>query len=715
MDKYSYKEAQKEASELQEGKKRGVASNFEEAESQVDAWKEVADARKEYLEIDYKKNTAFKRARKFFGNLKKGKEEKGLENDQDIAWYRAQYDNKLFDLQKLLLENAKANGADDKKLAELYAEFRTEQKITLEKEHDIIKAEQLFGTRLGKMGKMTEDFFRRYQKWSFKEKMLLSGALFAGGLAIGSFGVGAATLFVALRRGFGGGAAGFGMKGGLEAMGQRKSKKEVEEEEQEFLKELEGKSDDGKYEFLSGKIKNVAIKDEENSINKIKNQDIRQTVAGIGVGTFIGSGAMADLIKWGYHGVVDYFGGGHHIDTAKLPQGTKPSASAISSNSNLAGTKFPEPPKSGMFAGAKPDAGGVIDNNKIPKGYGGVAGGAENIQGGHGPANPVEAANLKGATTEVLLNIKEGSSFEGTLIKFLNNESNLKEFLKYRPEFAGKSNGFIADRLALEFAQKHEEMHGHLPDYVQAGAKLRLSMNTGGFNMEITNKDYGWYEQVAQNKSGGASALPKADIAQPIVDNTIPYNPEHDYQKAETEMEAQENLDDLTQKRSDLTNKLMSEHINDPSPLRDSEEYRNIEDAYDKAKENLQRIKAENIPWEKYHGINELLAHGAGSKEIVRESLQKITAGSSDRVAAWHGIKDKPFFEVFEGSLHKGLRNTLQEFKGILGVDAIPKTDLAGKQIETTGKWLARVTKAALKHGHISKSIDTTGIDTAGL
>jgi len=291
------------------------ARRKERAEKIENLKKEIVDARKEYLVVDYNKNTALRRLRKFFGNIAKDKREEGLEEDQEIALLRANYDNKLFDLQKLQMEEARENGASNEELANLFAEFRIEQNITLAAEHDMVKIEQQEGSMQGFVGKKLTEVSKWYQGLPFKTKIAVAGVFvgagfLAGGVLAGTAAAGAIGNLMIARRLFGGVTAGVGISLGLEAQGQKKDQEKIEAEKQAFLRRLENLSEEEKYQLLSNNIENIAIKDEENSINRIKNQDIKQLAAGAAVGTFIGSGMMADLVKWGLGGIKDYIGWG---------------------------------------------------------------------------------------------------------------------------------------------------------------------------------------------------------------------------------------------------------------------------------------------------------------------------------------------------------------------------------------------------------------------
>lgn len=432
---------------------------------------EVSEMRKEYLKVDYEKNTALSRVRKFFGNIGKDKQEKGLEQDQEVAEFRAYYDNKLLELQQKIVEDAKERGASDKELADIYIEFRTEQKITLADEHDNVKIEQQEGSIKGVIGEKLVQVSKWYQKLPFKTKIAVSVAFMGvgGGLALAGIGAGtaAASVFagaVTARRLFSGMTAGVGTSLGLEAWGQKKDKKSVEKEKEEFLKKMEGLDEKEKYELLTGNIKDIAIKDEENSINRIKNQDIKQLAAGAAVGTFIGSGMMADFVKWGFHGVSEHFGWGP-TGTTHMPHGGNTSSNTFdSSNVRAGGLPGEDISKNGFPNMGIKD----IAEGKSPNAWSPV------IE--HAPSTP------SGET----LTIQQGSSIERTLINDLKAN---------HPEI--KNPGAAAHRMFLDYMHDNKdniikkvgegEYSKMLEDgmvNVKAGTGLRMVMENGQLKLD---------------------------------------------------------------------------------------------------------------------------------------------------------------------------------------------------------------------------------------
>jgi len=400
---------------------------------------EIEKSRKEFLEVDYKKNTAFKRLGKFFGNLGKYSEERTLENDQDIAWYRAQYDNNLFDLQELLIEDAKEKKSSDKELSDIMIEFEKERNITMEKEHDQVKLEQQAGTFPGWVGKNMVEIGTWYNKLPTKYKLAIGGSFLVAGLATGGVGAlasvalssggagalaGGAGVFakVALgRRLFSGLTTGVGTRLGLEAKWQEKAQEKAQKEQEEFLKSLEGLSEEKKYEELAKNIKNISIKDEKNAINQIKNQDLMQIGAGAMVGGFLASGMAGNLMRRGLSW------GGKEIHALWE----------------------------------------------------------------HFKDAPVAAPIMESVAIEDLT-IEKGSNFSATLLDEFNDPDS--DFYKLRPDLKGHNPQELIDKILADFKATHPEMNGHNPDYVLANAKIHFDPQT--LHADMDEGKYGWYDNV---------------------------------------------------------------------------------------------------------------------------------------------------------------------------------------------------------------------------
>ncbi|HPN54860.1 MAG TPA: hypothetical protein PLB52_02900 [Candidatus Moranbacteria bacterium] len=508
---------------------------------------ELADVRKEYLEVDYKKNTALSRIRKFFGKTKEN-EGKGFEQDAEVAEFRAYYDNKLFELQQKIIADAKERGASDKELADIFIEFRTEQKIILADEHNNVMAEQRFGTKAGKIGKWVEDKVKWYNELPIKTKLAVAGVFIGAGMLTAPAGFFGASLLAGssvagfiggattAKRIFSGLAAGVGISMRSEAKGQQKDKEIVEKDREEFseyLKSLENmKEDDRKNELLKyekyqlrqgiseeeqeekiknamreenfkhaileAKIESIAIKDEENSLNNFKNRKIKNDVKGAIAGIAIGSGALGSLL----HGFNEHFNVTDHLHKFGSFLGWGQGESAANLHDQI---------KPGV-AGAH---GGVIDESRVPKGYGGTSNenlfSAENDGGHAGPAFPgTDINDIAEGKTDIVtpipenvptdvpgeidhhepvfdqnLTIEKGSSIEGTIIKQLKEmgvenpgAKAHRMFLEYMQE----NKDSIIDKVGLD---EYEKMLKDGMVNVQPGTELHIVADTGkdGFSL----------------------------------------------------------------------------------------------------------------------------------------------------------------------------------------------------------------------------------------
>ena len=164
----------------------------ERAEKIEELKQEVEKIRKEYLEADYKRKGAFKRLGNFFGKVFKEKEEKNLENDQEIAWYRAYYDDALMNYKNALLEDAKLKGASDEELLDIAKIFQVEANINIADINHQVKVENQEGRFSGFIKEHSMELVQRYKKLSLAKKIAIGAAF--GGAALGAGYIGAAAV-----------------------------------------------------------------------------------------------------------------------------------------------------------------------------------------------------------------------------------------------------------------------------------------------------------------------------------------------------------------------------------------------------------------------------------------------------------------------------------------------------------------------------------------
>jgi|GEM_PF-5017068 len=422
---------------------------------------EMTDARKEYLEVNYNKNKAFDRLRKYFGNRGRDEKERGFETDMDLAHLRANYDNKLFDLQKLQIDEAREKGATDEELAKLFIEFRTEQKINLAGVHDEVKVEQQKGSLEGFVAEKIINITKAYQKLPLKMKLGVGAAMLVGGVAAGATGGAAVGFMGALavaRRLFGGVTAGVGARLALEARGQMKDRKSVNADEVRFLERLKNAAtEQDKYDILSDGIKNCAIKDSENTIDRVRNQDLRQQATGVAVGTFLASGLAGKLMSMGGYKISEYFGWGNHAAVLGSAELMKSHGNEVPlSTNNFDDIKLDTP---------------LTDSFEHPNGA--PVNFAED-----GKINPpVFQEALHTPTPENMsgLVIEKGSSIEGALNKFLETS---------HPEI--KNHGATAHKMYTAYMEDYIDQHkdelaksGKLAEYKEMLASGRVNIQPG--------------------------------------------------------------------------------------------------------------------------------------------------------------------------------------------------------------------------------------------
>lgn len=247
---------------------------------------EVDQARKEYVEMDYEKKKAWNRLKSFMPSLFKDQREE----DQDVAYYRAQYDNKLFEYKNLLLGDAKEKNVSNKELGDLVKIFAGEANLSMADTHTEVKIEHLAGSVSGKLKDFSLKMIDSYKKLPTKTKLAIGAAFLGAGAVTGAIGIGAGAVVTAtaLKRFFMGAVTGTTVALGLEFRGRGKTEQGIEKMVSSLSEGLEGRSAEEKLR-ITQEIINKLIYDEDQKINKIKNKNIRNLAVGIGVGTLVGS------------------------------------------------------------------------------------------------------------------------------------------------------------------------------------------------------------------------------------------------------------------------------------------------------------------------------------------------------------------------------------------------------------------------------------------
>ena len=440
----------------------------------------VADARTEYLEVDYKKNTGYKRLGKIFGRIFRSKEGELLKNDTDIAWYRAHYDNKLMDYKNALLDDWKARGSSEQELGEIIKKFEIEARINVAKGHDEVKLEYHEGRFSGFIREHSKEIVDRYNKLPLTKKIAIGAAFGIGAVGAGLTGsavaIGVVASAATIRRMFMGVVTGTGAAVLAENRTQKNREKAVEKNTAELLGKLEGKTPEEIEELTRQKIDGL-IYDEDQKINTIKNKNLRNL--GIGIGAGLASVvAVPEFMKhgkeWFSHAgaaggkVAEFFG--HHAHGSVKPLG------GIMEHHQAVHVAAPHPAEhvavdshveTSIYEAAKVPPSGVHHVPEAPSGKGIVppyeavpktVPKIENVAPKSAPVPVHEAAK------NIELNVRKGSSFEGAIIKHLK-ASGIKP----------KEAGGIAHRMYLEYIQHHPDPTGRGYNLVHSGARLELS------------------------------------------------------------------------------------------------------------------------------------------------------------------------------------------------------------------------------------------------
>lgn len=196
-----------------ENKRREISDKDREAQGRMDKLRaELDGSRAEYAKYHYQSKNQWARLKSFFGSVSVGQ-------DRDLETMRGIYQKSLMDYRNAQMSNIDALPEAEKRKAMLDMKiFDIKEHISLYKDRVDAKAEK-FPT-VGKVAMKAVDWYRKLNP---KTKLVLSGALLAGGMVSG---VGAAAgIFGGLalaKRMLGAGAAGVGATGFMEARAQKK-------------------------------------------------------------------------------------------------------------------------------------------------------------------------------------------------------------------------------------------------------------------------------------------------------------------------------------------------------------------------------------------------------------------------------------------------------------------------------------------------------------
>ncbi|KKQ45519.1 MAG: hypothetical protein US63_C0015G0005 [Candidatus Moranbacteria bacterium GW2011_GWC2_37_8] len=441
--------------------------------------KEVEEARKEYLEVDYQKNTALKRVREYFwsestfksdlqenrakyfdanfntdSSIYTREQRKSLESDADVAAYRAYYDNSLLKLRDAQIAEAKLRNASDAEIADIYGSFLAEQQLKVLEMHDDVRSEHLDG-KIFRKGVV--EFSKDYRSWSLTKKLGVAAA-FAGlayvGAAAATVGVasaGAITGTMLARRMIMASLTGFAVAESSATKDKNNRKDEIEKRKMQFQKAIEKMSEEEKFELLRSNTWDIAIRDEGKYINEIRNKDFKHFAKGAVVGVFLGSGLASDVLRFtgeqlgdtwvgkltsgAYHSVKDYFFG-HTSQELPKETATKSTPTAVveekpidfnninkrsigfkvGNSNNVTSLEQLERLKDGNFHSTE-TGNGIPETSNTAKELNTPIDGGVNTTEQSGHANEVGAKSTEGLKKSTVESIKAGSPVVDASIK----------------------------------------------------------------------------------------------------------------------------------------------------------------------------------------------------------------------------------------------------------------------------------------------------------
>lgn len=494
--------------------------------------KELEQARKDYLEMDYKKRGMWQKVGRFFGDKifgRKGREEVSMKagektgdmivDDQDVVYMRALYENKLVDLRNAMLEDAKAKGMKAEDLAEMGKFFEVESRVNLADEHDKVRVENS-GRFAGPLRENLVKMNEWYRKQPLKYKLAV-GAAFGLGGAAASFGLIAGSAATALtmaaisRRAVMGAITGTGASIFAEGMAKKGREKRAEKGSEKFAREAENLSE----EEIKNKL-NELIFSADDKLQSYKNWDKIRLAAGGAIAGIIGSGAMGEIFKFL-----------HKTEAGKATSEAVHKMAGILKSSISETAPGPGVPNGAVGGGnATVESGGkaesaVFGNNETIENAGTLA--PDNNATIEKNEAKISGKTIPGSKPEVPKNInleiKKGGSFEGAIIKQLESGGTNK-----------KEAGKMAHRMYLEYIKSHPDPTGKEYNLVHPGAKLELSPD-GKRIVDFKDSPLSEWDKYPgakgtdQHKSGRAPRAPKIEAVSEKI-NTEAFDFEKTYQ-----------------------------------------------------------------------------------------------------------------------------------------------------------------------------------------
>ncbi len=678
-------------------KEAGVSELVTRHEAIVKKIEELDACRKEYLEKDYDKTAALKRIGNFFsGNAgKKGaaddnywSSQKISKNDSEILHFKKLYENKLLELQTLVLEDAQKRNLPDNELAQLYASFRIEQKITLADEHDKVKADKITGTGQGWVKKGVMDTVEGYQKLNWKKKLVIAaGFAGAGALSISAGAVFATTVagLIVARRIFGGLLVGVGVKQGLEVKGKGRDEKEIEKEQQAMIEKIKSMPPEDKYKLLSDRMNDIVETDGQDALGKIKSQDFRQNFTAGLVGTFLASGFAVELA----HGIGDHF---------KLAEHWRDFTSHFGGN------------------GGSSHLGANYDPNKIP-----------NAAKPGAPGIPNADALEKSASTPPKgITIEKGSSIEATLRDYYRADSTMdrkvsgaeahREFVNYMNDKITAMKTVLVEKpgdvKTAARLKEYQEMLKTGRATVHAGDQIFIDADGKLTDIKVDLK-YGDIKMPHgvhhHTPSGHHHTAPAQHIETPGAEPELPSQSPEDasarFRAVGPEIQNENSVDSQTPENFEIKGPKIQ--IDSPTDSQMPEGFETIgPENYLKdanaglTREALSNLMAGDRRITNPHLLQELFKSGALKDKILKTCLAEFTKGEG---VNWSEVKDIKIADLIQNrpGVRDGMRTLATNFRPLVGerLAGDRSFSFSDKVLNQTPKqWLAGVVNAASKN-----------------
>jgi hypothetical protein len=393
--------------------------------------KDLEEARKKYAEEEYKVNNNISKIKAFFSNIKTKPADISEVNEA-----YTDYKNKASELSRAQIDEIKNRNLDPeamkKEMGDLIKYFNYGEKMNLYAARTNARAEINKDNVAFKVLEKSGQFINWYRKVDWKKKAVFSlglGFITGGSLSIG-------------QRALGSAAAGVGAAIGMEAYQRKKAADKSEEKKENILKDFENSQE--KMDEVMKQLEAEIDGYEKSLKNELSQARTRKFVGlGTAAGTFFAGKIVGEWLSGNTAPLVDY---------AKSFLGVN-SPGSVGGENNFSSENYIK----------KYNMAGLAEDSNVAA----VSG------------DPQAAAEAGKAATksvaEKVLEVEEGSSLEGSLIKHLESTG-----LNHAD--AGKT----AHRMALEYA-KNKGLENGPYSLIHEGAKLKIGSD--GKLIEILGDD----------------------------------------------------------------------------------------------------------------------------------------------------------------------------------------------------------------------------------